>query len=83
MILSGSPNPLRVLPGWSYFGPRFFPFFRLLLSLGFFSRSADGGWNCLMRCGFLACLTLLLTVQSPVAALLSAAVFLQVFVVAV
>jgi len=29
---SGSPNPLRVLPGWSYFGPRFFPFLRLLLS---------------------------------------------------
>ena len=43
MMRSGSPNPFRVLPGWSYFGPRFFPFFRLLLSLGFFIWSADGG----------------------------------------
>lgn len=43
MMRSGSPNPFRVLPGWSYFGPRFFPFFRLLLSLGFLIWSADGG----------------------------------------
>lgn len=36
-----------------------------------------------MSCGFLACLMLLLTFQSPVAALLSTAVFLGVFVVVV
>ena len=40
-------------------------------------------WNCLMRCGFLACRALLLTVRSPVAAVLSTAAFLGVFVVAV
>jgi hypothetical protein len=50
-------------------GPRFFPFFRLFLSLGFFSWSADGGmelfdeerffslsnasFNCSISCCFL------------------------------
>jgi hypothetical protein len=41
--LSGSPNPLRVFPEWLYFGPRFLAFFRLLLSLGFLSKSDEGG----------------------------------------
>lgn len=42
-----------------------------------------GESNCLMSCGFLACRVLLLTVQSPVAAVLLTAVFLGVFFVAV
>jgi len=39
---SGSPNPLRVLPGWSYFGPRFFPSCACFYRACFFLQLEDG-----------------------------------------
>lgn len=62
-IRSTCPKPLRVFPGWSYFGlaATFCPACPEVCGLASSAGLDSVGWNCSQKSGFLACRTIALT----------------------